>query len=202
MIAAADSGYDAAVELGLSPALVCGDMDSLLKRSLDEAEQHAEVVRVDRDKDVTDTELGLRLLGERGYTRTLLCGGGSSGRFDHELGVLWTFFRNSPPAGWIQPHNELLHLRVGEQIRVASQPGTVISCFPASTDSAFSFYSDGLKWPLQDLEWHRETVGISNEVISQELAVSVQSGGLLIVRPHSIDGMPNGDSMLEVLWPE
>ena len=200
MVAAADSGYDAAFKLGFPPQLICGDMDSLSDRRGLEAGAHTEVVQVDRDKDETDTELGLRLLRKRGYTSTLLCGGGASGRFDHELGVLWTFFRQAPPRAWLQPESEMVHLRAGEQLSCRLQPETVLSCFPASPTDHCSLESKGLKWPLQGLAWTRETIGISNEVISPDVTFIAHSGGLLIIRPHRVDGALNGDSILEALW--
>lgn len=200
MVAAADSGLDAAMNMGVSPQLICGDMDSLDNRGSLKHFADAEVVEVGREKDETDTELGLRLLSERGYSNTLLCGGGASGRFDHELGVLWTFFRRIPPRGWMQPLNELVHVRSGDRIRFSTEPGTVLSCFPASDSELFVFESEGLKWPLHQLDWSRRTVGISNETVSSQVTLGVRSGGLLVVRPHRIDKELNGSSLLEALW--
>lgn len=199
-VAAADSGYDSAVELGFSPQLICGDMDSLSDPGRIQSMRNVEVAQFDRDKDETDTELGLRLLSERGYTNTLLCGGGASGRFDHELGVLWTFFRKAPPRAWLQPESEMVHIRVGERLSFTLKPGTVLSCFPASCSNRFFFESRGLRWPLEGLDWRGDTVGISNEVVSQTVSFAAHEGSLLVVRPDSVDEKPNGDSILEALW--
>jgi thiamine pyrophosphokinase len=41
--------------------------------------------------------------------------------------------------------------------------------------------SQGLKWPLDDLVWGRGDVGVSNEIIAENMRVNVSSGALLAV---------------------
>ena len=93
MIVAADSGLDLADRLGLQPDLVVGDMDSLADHARLDAFPPNRVKVFPSDKDETDTEIGLRLLRERGFRRVILVGGGE-GRLDHLMGILSLFDNN------------------------------------------------------------------------------------------------------------
>ena len=74
-VCAADSGLDLLSRWALEPDLVVGDMDSVSSPGLLASYPRAEVIRFPRDKDESDTELGLRLLFERGYREVSIAGG-------------------------------------------------------------------------------------------------------------------------------
>ena len=59
VIVAADSGYDLAADLGIVPDLVVGDMDSVKRVQEVNQRAPASLIRFPRDKDETDTEIGL-----------------------------------------------------------------------------------------------------------------------------------------------
>lgn len=198
-VAAADSGLHAAQSAGFVPNLICGDMDSIENDGILQEYERAEKVIFDRAKDETDTEIGLRLLRERGYLHTVVCGGGASGRPDHHFGVLWSFEKPHAPTAWLESDGEICAVEQGMRLAARTEPGTVISCFPVS-DGPYRFSSSGLRWPLEGLAWSRSTAGISNEVTDQEFTVRSHSGRLLVVRPYRVDGTPNGNSLLKGSW--
>jgi thiamine pyrophosphokinase len=76
LIVAADSGLEPALAAGLSPDFVVGDMDSLSDISLLDRFPPSHVLTFPRDKDETDTEIGLRIMKERGCADITLAGGG------------------------------------------------------------------------------------------------------------------------------
>ncbi len=198
-IATADSGLDHAVELGLAPGLICGDMDSVSNSSLSRRYPSARIHRFDREKDETDTEIGLRLLRESGFVNPVLFGGGASGRPDHYFGILWTFERAIAPRGWIDSDAEMLVVEKGEQFDVQNDPGTIISCFPVGP-GPFSFASDGLRWPLHGLQWTREMNGMSNVIDKPRLTIAVTAGRILVVRPFVVDTERNGTELANGTW--
>ncbi len=78
-VVAADSGLDSCVAAGVVPDLVVGDMDSLSDPSLLNGFAADRILLFPRDKDETDTEIGLRILHERGWGAVTIAGGAGEG---------------------------------------------------------------------------------------------------------------------------
>jgi thiamine pyrophosphokinase len=176
-IVAADSGLDSCVAAGVVPDLVVGDMDSLSDPALLGEFPSDRVLRFPRDKDETDTEIGLRVLHERGWSRVTIAGG-AGGRIDHLLGVAGLFEREAPPVRWITG-GEDLRLVTGEAV-FTGWSGSTVSVFPIG-DRAALLHSEGLQWPLDGLELRRGFCGISNVATADRVLVRVGIGKLLVV---------------------
>jgi thiamine pyrophosphokinase len=89
VVIAADSGLDHAVEAGLAPSLLVGDLDSISAGGRMWAYAHGvEIREVSPDKDQTDTELALACALEVPDVRELTVLGGIGDRLDHLLGTL------------------------------------------------------------------------------------------------------------------
>jgi thiamine pyrophosphokinase len=177
LVAAADSGLEAARAAGVEPDIVAGDMDSLADRSLLSL-YGDRVTLFPSDKDETDTEICLRLLRERGARKVILAGGGG-GRLAHLLGIVLLFERPTAPSLWLtaREHVEL----VERSIALDGCLGQTISWFPAGGPVAIRS-SSGLKWPLDGLRWGRGAAGISNVATADRVEVEVARGRLLMVR--------------------
>ena len=180
-IVAADSGYDLALELGLKPELVVGDMDSIAAESLARIAEES-VRRFPADKDETDTEIGLRTLREMGCDRIVIAGGGG-GRMDHFLGILGLFQTEDPPHLWITA-DTVIALAIGEETWDCRR-GEVVSFFAAG-DGTRVVESAGLRWPLDGLVLGRGRASLSNLTVSERIEIKLGSGRLLLVR--SIEG--------------
>jgi thiamine pyrophosphokinase len=183
LIVAADSGLDLAISAGLTPGIVVGDMDSLSDVSLLDRFPPDAVLRFPADKDETDTEIGLRVMRERGCTEVTLAGGGG-GRIDHLLGIAALFEREMPPAAWLTDREEIF-LVEGER-EFAGWEGSTVSVFPVGA-SASRMTSTGLQWSLEGLEFRRGFAGISNRVTGPRVVIKVGIGKLLVVRSRSDD---------------
>jgi thiamine pyrophosphokinase len=86
LVIAADGGLRKAELLGLRPALVIGDGDSLAPETLAELEEKGIELRLHPvDKDESDTELALREAVSRGARRIVVLGALGGLRLDHEL---------------------------------------------------------------------------------------------------------------------
>jgi len=86
-VIAADSGVDHARSAGLLPREVVGDFDSISRRGLKWARQHAIVHEHSPDKADTDTQLAITLAAARVPARLIVVSGGGD-RLDHTLAVI------------------------------------------------------------------------------------------------------------------
>jgi thiamine pyrophosphokinase len=178
MIVAADSGLELALAAGLSPDLVVGDMDSLADTSLLDPFRPARVRVFPRDKDETDAEIGLRVMQESECGEVTLAGGGG-GRIDHLLAIVALFERVAPPCRWLTDFEDIW-LVEGEAEFLGWQ-GSTVSVFPVGEHAA-GMRSQGLRWPLDGLEFRRGYGGISNRVTAARVLITVNIGKLLVIR--------------------
>jgi thiamine pyrophosphokinase len=172
-IVAADSGFDLALALGLRPELIVGDMDSVRARLPQER-----VRRFPRDKEVTDTELGLQALKDLGCDRVVIAGGGG-GRLDHLLFIVALFERETVPLCWITAHEHVEAIRGTAAYR--GWVGQTVSFLPLSEGAAIE-RSEGLRWPLDGLRWKPGEGGVSNVITASPMRLTMAAGALLMIR--------------------
>ena len=87
IIIAADSGFDSAREMGIKPDIIIGDMDSIVNEKLLNEYSSDKILKFPKDKDETDTELGIKYLMDNNYDEIIIIGGGG-GRMDHFLAIV------------------------------------------------------------------------------------------------------------------
>lgn len=177
-VVAADSGLDLAIEIGLTPDAIVGDMDSIADQSRIDAFPDAFVARYPQEKDYTDTEIACDYLRNSGVQRITIVGGGG-GRLDHLLGIVSLFERDAHPARWLNHRDEVLS--IDTEIVIECAVGDLVSLFPVGCQRC-TMRSEGLKWPLDELEWRKGDVGISNECIGERCRVTMTEGRLILVR--------------------
>jgi thiamine pyrophosphokinase len=177
-VIAADSGLELALSAGVEPDLVVGDMDSLADRGLLARFSGDRVRPFPAEKDDTDTEIALDMLFCEGCDEVVLAGGGG-GRLDHLIGILALFDRERHPAVWLTALDEVV--AIDSVLERSGMSGRRVSFFPVGTEVC-RMSSDGLKWPLDGLEWHHGDVGISNVVTGDPFRVEMHSGRLIMVR--------------------
>ena len=195
-VIAADSGLDLAERLGITPALVVGDLDSVTPAALERArEAGIEIRTAPEDKDETDLELALGAAWEhlRGRSGTpLWVIGGAGGRLDHLVGNLAVMtgprWRHFEITGWMGTSRVDV---IRSSRRLTGQPGLPASILAWHGD-AEGVTTAGLEWPL-----HRTTVpagsgwGTSNRFVGEEATVSLIRGSLTVIT-HDLP---------EALWP-
>ncbi|MDR1899637.1 MAG: thiamine diphosphokinase [Treponema sp.] len=190
LVAAADSGLAAAEDAGLRPDWIVGDMDSLeeLPGGLLRLAAYPpdRVRRCRRDKDLTDTELALELLWEQGCGDTWIVGGGG-GRLDHLLALRALFERDRFPRRWITAAEDIRCVAAPAVLTAGAAggpsvlpPGTLVSVFPLG-EGPWRAESAGLRWPLDDLAWHRGFAGVSNEAETGEFSIQAAAGRFMVV---------------------
>jgi thiamine pyrophosphokinase len=190
LVIAADGGLLKARAMGLRPALVVGDGDSLASAVLQElASDGVEVQLHPRAKDQSDTELAVREAVRRGAREVVVIGALGGMRFDHSLANVLLLSSTDIDAKLVLVDGDSSVRTIGrrgaERIEVVGRPGDVVSLLPLS-DEVTGVSTTGLAYPLDAATLRQgPTVGLSNELVSARGTVSVDGGRLAVIHTRS-----------------
>jgi thiamine pyrophosphokinase len=183
LVVAADGGARYALDAGVVPDLVVGDMDSLGETGTREVEERGALLeRHPSRKDKMDGHLAVLAVREMGATEVdLLCAAG--GRFSALFAVPHILLasermglRATMVAGW----GQAFVLEAGSRT-VAGDPGDSVSVFPF-TGPATGVTLEGFGYPLRDARLEiGDTLGFHNELVGSAGRVSVEGGALLVI---------------------
>lgn len=182
-VIAADGGALHALDAGIVPDLVVGDMDSLgEERALELEQRGAEIKRHPVKKDKMDGHLAVLAAGERGATEVdFLCatGGKLSAIFAVPhilLAAERTGLRSTVLAGW----GRMFVVEAGSR-KLEGSAGESVSVFPLD-GPARVVDLEGFVYPLDDARMQTgDTLGFHNELTGGMARVSVREGALLVV---------------------
>ena len=188
IVIAADGGAQRALELGITPATVIGDLDSLPDaiRSQLGALGARFIVHPAR-KDETDLELALRhALQCDAQDVVIFCALGE--RWDQSLANLMLLtlpeLRNVPTR-IVDGHQTIRAVACGTELRIEGRPGDVLSLIALGGD-ARGVTIRGCEYALTDavLPFGR-TLGISNVLVEPVASVSVGEGIVLAIHSRA-----------------
>jgi thiamine pyrophosphokinase len=190
LVVAADGGARYALDAGVAPDLVVGDMDSLGERGTREAEVSGALLeRHPVRKDKMDGHLAVLAARERGATSAdLLCAAG--GRYSALFAVPHIMLaaermglQATMVAGWGRAFVIEANSRA-----VAGDPRDSVSVFPF-TGPAIGVTLEGFGYPLENARLEvGDTLGFHNELIGEVGYVSVEEGALLVI--HEAEEIP------------
>lgn len=173
-VIAADSGFDTAKRLGISPALLVGDMDSISS-----VPQGVELYRVKAEKDVTDTMLAVDIALERGG-REIIIIGGAGGRADHWLSnilMLEAYAERGIDIRLVDGTNEIFVLCDGS-VQIPKCGGY----FGILALSDCTVTETGCKYPLERAVLRRNMpYAVSNEVVDDFARITVEGHAVITV---------------------
>lgn len=177
-IVAADGGWQLALQMGVTPAMLVADFDSLDVPSVPDG---VECVALPTEKDITDTAEAMRLAYENGY-RSFLLLGCTGGRLDHQqaaLAVAADYARRGCEVTLADEQNEIHLLAPGSYIYPAC-PDEKISLFAFGGD-VIGLFLDGLKYTVSDYTLSAyDPLCVSNEWVGQDACLSFKSGLLML----------------------
>ena len=183
----ADSGLDHALDLGLSPTVVIGDLDSVDGTRLAQARERGCIVHEHpADKDLTDTELALEFVVDQGFQHVTIAWGGGD-RIDHVLGVIAAL--SHPRLGslesleaWLgSDHIDVVH--AGRTLLARREIGSTISLIPIGARGSVVTTS-GLRWNLDRSLLSADAArGLSNIVVEPTCSVHAHRGVTAVVTP-------------------
>jgi thiamine pyrophosphokinase len=179
---AADAGARHILRMGLLPAMVVGDLDSLPAEDLEKLKiSGCRVIRHPEDKDKTDLELTIDQVLDEGY-RCLLIVAALGGRLDMILSNISLLTRPDLLGMDVKLDDGVEQaFFMQKEAHIFGQAGDVVSLLPWG-GPARQVTTTGLRWPLkgEDLEPF-ETRSISNQMQSDEAKITIDSGLLLCI---------------------
>lgn len=196
MVIAADSGIDQAHRLGLDVDIAIGDFDSVSADGLAEAIRNgADVQRHATDKNATDFELALEAAVAAGVTAVTVVGG-EGGRLDHLIANALLMaapgFARLELTALGSDGSRVIVIRDRRALHGA--PGELVSLL-AVNGAAEGVRTEGLRFALRGERLEPgSSRGVSNELLSTEAEVSLESGVLLAVLPGPTHRQVPGDT--------
>lgn len=192
-VVCADSGLNAAYELGMRVDYIMGDFDSVSSDILDmymakkmETSKNAEFVRYPAKKDATDTELVLDYVLENNPTSIVIIGA-TGGRIDHllaNIGILLKALKKGIETYIIDSFNKLYLIDGKTKLHRDDTWNKYISFYPY-TDEVKNLRISGLKYELDGFDIKKgSSRTVSNEFAngSDEAYVSFDSGILIVIQ--------------------
>jgi thiamine pyrophosphokinase len=183
LLIAVDGGADVITQLGLTPSLLVGDLDSISPASLREMEARGiEIVTLPTAKDETDTEAALRLAIDRGATDITVFNALGGPRLDHLLGnflLLTAPWLAAARVRLVDGAHEVFLVK--RDSRVAGRSGDTLSLLPL-TPVVENVRTEGLLYPLHgEPMLQGQTRGVSNEMTGDRARVTHGAGALLLI---------------------
>jgi thiamine pyrophosphokinase len=183
LVVAADGGARYALEAGVVPDLVVGDMDSLGEDLALEVERRgASLERHPARKDKMDGQLAVLAARERGASAAdLLCAvGGRLGALIAVPHILLAAERIGLRSTVVADQGRMFVIEAGSRT-LQGDPQDSISIFPFS-GLATGVTLEGMEYPLEIASLESgDTLGFHNELIGRRASVSVEEGALLVV---------------------
>ena len=181
-IIAVDGGGRYCMKMDVLPSVAIGDFDSLdAEIRTYFIEKNVETVPFPADKDYIDMVLGIEEARKRGYKDILILGAFGGGRADMFIGNLLALANYDENIVMKDEKNEARFLAEGKRLEIQGSIGSYVSILPLS-DTVETDESDGLKYPLGDLVFHRgETRSISNELTKESASVGIRKGSALVM---------------------
>jgi thiamine pyrophosphokinase len=181
LIVAVDGGYKRCLELGLTPSLLIGDLDSIAPELLKSVPDSCQKIVYPSHKNDTDTQLAVLHCIRMGIREIFICND-LQGRFDHALALI----SNLSEAQHKGTHatlvsDENLVFVIDKDAEFSYPVGTVVSVLALTPQTLFG-RSRGFQYPLDDLTIHSwQSRGISNVVTQPVQMISIKSGTALMV---------------------
>ena len=181
---AVDGGARHLDALGLQPALIVGDLDSIdpahlahLRKQGVGVEQHPAA------KDATDLELAIERAVRDGATELVLLGA-VGGRLDQTVANLLILARRSWPVPLAIAEGDQLArvLRGPQSLTMEGRTGGYVSAVAISEEVTGVTYR-GLEYPLENATLHLgSTLGVSNTLAASPAHISIEAGTLLVIQ--------------------
>ncbi|MCS7055078.1 MAG: thiamine diphosphokinase [Thermoflexales bacterium] len=192
----ADGGARTALALGLAPAHVIGDFDSLSEDDLSALVQRgAQLHRYPARKDETDLELALLLatrLAGAGERAEIVVLGACGGRLDHELANMLLLAMpalKDADVSLARGRERVFLIDARDrpaQRTLRGSPGDTVSLLPFGGD-AHGIRTTNLEYPLHDESlFVGPARGVSNVMLDTSATVFLRAGMLLCLVTHHV----------------
>lgn len=175
LLLAADGGANHLAAVGLRPAVVVGDLDSVLRSVRAWLGEDAMLARPDQDR--TDLDKALEVaIEERGATSVTVLAA-TAGRLDHAFENLGLAARWRRRAGVELVAEDGVLVPVLDRVELATEPGQLVSLLPLGHVQA---WTRGLRWELDGDALDPATrISVSNRAAGVSVELRVAGGALI-----------------------
>lgn len=180
IVVCCDGGYDKSDRCDV----LIGDMDSI-RSFVGEKDLKAkgiEVINLERDKDFTDGEAGLKYLIDKGVKEIMIYGL-DGGRLDHIIGNigLMSFALENGAKSVVAKCNNFTAYMLDKPAEINVEIGTTISISPF-TDYVHIIKTKGLKYAINDgVLKKNSSLSYSNLSTEKVVAIGVERGQCLVI---------------------
>ena len=188
LLIAADGGAKYCVDIGLTPQVVIGDMDSV-DSDMWKENRDIEYIRYPEAKDKSDGELAVEYALEHGCEQVILIAA-TGGRLDHTLGNVALIASHPGQVALFNGTSTLIAVDKSEKCILHGHVGTRVSLIPYGLGPS-KVRTNGLKYALRDECLNSATHGLSNELCQTETCICV-SNSILLVYIENEDIYPEG----------
>ena len=184
IVIAADSGYNNAKKLGVTPEILIGDFDSI-KGHPDDVD---EIIQLPCEKDVTDTQYAIEVAIKKGAREiVIICGTG--GRFDHAISnmcILEGLYKKGIRATIVSGQNRIRYIKDTGFILIRDKNYKYFSIL-AADEKVKGVTIEGGKYPLSKKTILREhQFAVSNEIEKNCALITVKKGGIYIIESRDM----------------
>lgn len=184
LVIAVDGGADYCLAAGIVPDRLIGDLDSVSESVLKTLKSKGKkIIAYSAEKDFTDLELALQHAVDLGGTELVILGA-LGARWDMSVAnlmLLGADFLKEKKVRMVVENQEAVLLRPKEELSILGAPGDVLSLIPLGGD-AEGISTSGLRYRLdREPLAFTATKGVSNQLISHEANVRLESGMLLCI---------------------
>lgn len=194
LLIAANGGVRHLVDIGLTPQVVIGDMDSV-DTDLWKNNRGIEYIRHPIKKDRSDTELAVEYALGHGCGQVILIAA-TGDRLDHTLGNVALIASHPGQVALFDGTSTLIAVDKSEKCTLHGQVGTCVSLIPYGLGPS-KVRTNGLKYALRDECLKCATQGLSNELCQTETCVCV-SNGILLVYIENEGAYPQGQQKANI----
>lgn len=183
MVYCCDGAADWAKKAGIGIDVLLGDMDSIKTETLEYySNKPIEIIKLQREKDMTDTQYAADLAKERGADEIVLIGAMGS-RFDHTLAnmqVLFRMFKQGVKAKIIDDDNVIYIAGEGENI-IQGKVGAIVSILPVN-EKVLIEKTKGLYYPISNKYLiATQPLGVSNVFTEDRAVLDIKEGEAFII---------------------
>lgn len=178
LVIAADSGYQNAKKLGVTPSIAVGDFDSFTEAIPPSVEK----MQVPTEKDFTDSQLAADVAQKKGATEMVFVGG-LDGRLDHalsNLAILEKLWHERIRAVITDGKNRVRYIESTSEL-IPNLGYRYLSVI-AADKKVKGVFIDGCKYSLKNATLRRDDqFAVSNEIEKNCALIAVRRGGIFII---------------------
>jgi thiamine pyrophosphokinase len=172
---AADGGADRLLRLGVVPAAVIGDFDSISDAARSKIPMESQYLVPEQS--TTDFDKALRGI----VAPFVLALGFAGARLDHGLAAMHTLVSHPGRRCILIGPNDIA-FAAPSRLELSLGPGEPLSLFPMAPVTG---QSEGLEWPIAGLSFSPAgQIGTSNRVVARRVVLEFDSPGMLVILPR------------------